>query len=370
MDRDDKVHRWSWPTLREERYEPNIKGYLRTLGGLAVILMIILALLWLIRLGYSLTWTGFGGYTTADGGYQPAKTLWDWMALLIIPAVLAVGGILFNRAERRAERRTASERTQDISLQSYFDVMTELIIDKSLGKSEENAEVRDIARARTLTVLRGLNGERKGMLLQFLYEANLISGEPIVVLGGADLKNIDLCGANLANIDLSRTDLEGARLDKTNLRNANFSEAILDKANLMLADISHANLSGAHITDAKLQGTNLEHSDLSQAWLWGSHTYDANMNMTNLHKAILNQARMLNTHLKKADLREAKLKETELYKADLREANLNGADLSKASLREVDLCGANLQNAKVTDEQLAKAKTLEGTTLPDGTQHE
>jgi hypothetical protein len=52
--------------------------------------------------GYALhwSWTGFN------------RTLWDWMQLLIIPAVLAIVGFLFNRAEHRSEQEAASNRQQ------------------------------------------------------------------------------------------------------------------------------------------------------------------------------------------------------------------------------------------------------------------
>jgi uncharacterized protein YjbI with pentapeptide repeats len=43
------------------------------------------------------------------------------------------------------------------------------------------------------------------------------------------------------------------------------------------------------------------------------------------------------------------------------EANLHRANLSRA-----DLGRANLTGAAVTDEQLARARSLEGTILPDG----
>ena len=50
--------------------------------------------------------------------------------------------------------------------------------------------------------------------------------------------------------------------------------------------------------------------------------------------------------------------------------SLSGAKLSGASLTEAGLQGGNLTDAIDTDEQLARAKTLEGATLPDGTVHE
>jgi uncharacterized protein YjbI with pentapeptide repeats len=53
---------------------------------------------------------------------------------------------------------------------------------------------------------------------------------------------------------------------------------------------------------------------------------------------------------------------TDLYEAKLRGANLRGANLGHAWLR-----GANLRRARhVTDEQLEKAETLAGATMPDG----
>jgi len=41
------------------------------------------------------------------------KTLWDWMALLIIPLFLAGGAFFLNLSERKAERRIADERRDE-----------------------------------------------------------------------------------------------------------------------------------------------------------------------------------------------------------------------------------------------------------------
>ena len=43
-------------------------------------------------------WIGFGE-SKVNKDVRPAKTLWDWLKLLIIPAVLAIGGYLFTRFE-------------------------------------------------------------------------------------------------------------------------------------------------------------------------------------------------------------------------------------------------------------------------------
>lgn len=78
-----------------------------------------------------------------------------------------------------------------------------LLPDNNLRESNKVSKVRTIARARTLTVLRSLDGERKGNVVQFLYESGLIadknvgapSKNPIVNLSGAKLEGADLKGA-------------------------------------------------------------------------------------------------------------------------------------------------------------------------------
>lgn len=92
--------------------------------------------------------------------------------------------------------------------------------------------------------------------------------------------------------------------------------------------------------------------------------------------------------LKNADLHAVDWSQADLCGADLRGANLSGANLSgaiffsiiyvprafggtivipnRADLSGANLRGANLRGAKVTDEQLAKAASLEGATMPDG----
>ena len=58
------------------------------LGLLVLVLAVVSILIWQ---GYSQNWTGFQAYIDSTGEYHPAKTLWDWIELLIIPVVLVVG---------------------------------------------------------------------------------------------------------------------------------------------------------------------------------------------------------------------------------------------------------------------------------------
>ena len=46
------------------------------------------------------------------------KPLWAWLQLLVVPAVLAVGGYLFIRSENRRAQELAERRAQDEALQA------------------------------------------------------------------------------------------------------------------------------------------------------------------------------------------------------------------------------------------------------------
>jgi hypothetical protein len=117
-----------------------------------------------------------------DEEVQPAKTLWDWLQLLIVPAILI--GVTFawsasqtrsnnKRDDRRiaADRAAAEEARQDATLQAYLDQMSGLMLNKKLLASKFDSPVRAVARTVTLTTLRRLDGERKGEVVRFLDEA-------------------------------------------------------------------------------------------------------------------------------------------------------------------------------------------------------
>src|SRR5215211_8056161 len=141
-------------------------------------------------------------------------TVRDWLELLIVPLVLVGIGLLFenqqaNRQqameeqqqaleERRAEaeRELADQRAQDEALQAYLSQMGSLLLEKDLRESEEDSEVRTLARARTLTVLGRLDPSRRSAVMEFLVEAELVQSvegsEPIIRLAGTDLSAASL----------------------------------------------------------------------------------------------------------------------------------------------------------------------------------
>jgi uncharacterized protein YjbI with pentapeptide repeats len=343
-----------WETLSRER--------VASLIGIGVALTVLIVLLAIG--GASLGWTGFG-----------EKKLWDWLQLLsalAIPVVIAVGTLWFTdqqndlqrdiEAQRaQAEQQLEEQRAQDEALQAYLDQMGQLLLEKNLRDSEEDSEVSTLARARTLTVLRRLDGTRKASVLQFLYESGLISAEdgPIVSLRG--------------------TDLSGANLREANLSGADLREANLSEANLRAANLSYANLGG----DVDLREPNPFSAylggdvDLSRANLKSAYLRRADLSDAELDKANLSEANLI-----KANLESATLDDTDLSDAYLQEANLGGAHLMGANLKGAELRGgvwdlggaelayADLTDAQVTEEQLAAAKSLKMATMPNGQKYE
>src|SRR6266702_2205819 len=328
-----RLRSW-WRQLRQQRV------------AIALTTVIIVITIVLIIIGYRFDWTGFNVYSIiwlpkATNGtslpitrfeeQQPAKTLWDWLQLLIAPGVISLAVAWFthtqqqrdrrleqlqhDRDQQLADQRAKSEREateqraqiereialdnqREVALQAYIDKMSELMLNENMRNPTES--VRMIARVRTMTILPRLDNHRKGSVLQFLHESGLIEkGKSIINLNGAHFGGALLWNADLWNADLG--------------------SAILSEARLTEANLSQSNLKGAHLLRTILRGANLSGADLSGAYLEG---------------------------------------------ADLREANLSGADLSAA-----DLNGANLCKAKITEEQLDKVYSLEGATMPDGSKH-
>jgi hypothetical protein len=265
------------------------------------------------------------------------KTLWDLLQLFIIPAFITGFALWFNRNESIRQEDISLDRQREEALQAYFSAMEYLLLDKQLRSSDVDSEVRAVARARTLATLYRLDGERKGQLLNFLYESNLINvGNSIIVLEGAALFQADLEEANL----------EGADLSGANLANAN-----LDEVNLKSADLSDSRLSGASLRFAKLSGADLSNARFGFADLWRADLSGVDLSNANFDSAIL--------------------WDVDLSDANLMDADFYGADLSRADLSGTNLSGTDFGDAQVTEEQLSEASLFsENTILPDGTRYD
>jgi hypothetical protein len=200
-------------------------------------------------------WTGLVKY---DNFHE--RTLWDWLDLLIVPAVLALGGYLFTRSEsqrarQNAERQlsldrdTAAQRRQDDMLQAYLDGMSKLLTDTDLPShsTQPSKNLCTVARARTLTVLERLDSDRKRSVLQFLFESGLIYKEHTL---------------------RHKSDVIGKRYNIVSLKQANLSVANPKEANLRTVDLRKADLREAKVHWAKLGGAKLDGAQLQGGLGW------------------------------------------------------------------------------------------------------
>ena len=176
------------------------RGWVIAIVFLAVLIVAGVVFMSITRWGWA--WTGVVGYKSPllldNQEYVPGKTVWDLLELLIVPAALVVIAWLFSNHEKKDDREIATDRQQEAALQAYYDKISELLLKENLRDAEEGEEVVSIARSRTLATLRSLDDVRKGMLIKFLREAQLINKDRIIILlKGADITNADLTGAHL-----------------------------------------------------------------------------------------------------------------------------------------------------------------------------
>ncbi|MBD2078471.1 pentapeptide repeat-containing protein [Leptolyngbya sp. FACHB-17] len=209
------------------------------------------------------------------------KTLWDIMQLLIVPTALLVGGYVLNEVAAERDRKNEDLRRKNDQtladlrykndqsltdlrykgevLKNYFEHMTTLLSDEGLAQSKKGSEVRSIANARTLSTLRELDEERKGILLKFLHEAQLIDSSSragkgsVLSLRRADLRSADLRFADLQNSSLKTAELSGANLSFSDLRGVDLRSTDLTNANLGYANLKNAKLDAKQLSDTQLR---------------------------------------------------------------------------------------------------------------------
>jgi len=315
-------------------------------------------------------------------GFQ-GKTLWDKLNLfgtLAIPIVVALatiafGIIQFNLANQQheADQKQALDQQQAAILQTYIDNIQDLLLNHDLLKSKPTDDVAILARARTLTALQGLDPGRKGSLVQFLYEAQLIGfqgdktdkfklHDKIIDLSLADLNYANISGANLSDFILNSANLPGA-----NLPGADFSYANLSHADLTSANLTNAILNGANLLGAGLTSADLSYAHLSGATLFGAGLNQANLSGANLSGANLLAAGLIGANLSGANLSGANLSDTGFLFADLRNANFSYAVFIDANLSYANLSHANLSHATfLTQHQLDQVSSCKGAILPKG----
>ena len=170
------------------------------------------------------------------------------------------------RAEKLSEekRKIADNEAKEDVLQTYFDRLSVLLIDKNLlallnksdsGKIQPEEQellnsALDVIRARTLSILRRFENdiERKSSVMYFLLETDIVGKSKFV--------------------DRSKLNLAFSKLNGANLAFANFAGTNLSFANLTGADLKEANLSGANLSGANFIGSDLKDIKWNSETIW------------------------------------------------------------------------------------------------------
>ena len=233
--------------------------------------LVVLITIWAIFPNESPQWTGFAAYDEVLLGPR-SKTLWDWLDLMIVPIIIAIGAWGLGEASKNSERSIEQERQRQETFNKYIEKISEYLLTKKLGSANKSQDVSKIARTLTRTTLRQLDTNRKAEVLQFIFELKLIDKSPIISLNGADLKSVNLKnaflsgaeirgayfqGSDFRNANLTNTNLCGSSLDKTDFRGAilegtDFSFCFIRNANLEGIDLTHANITGADFSSSNL----------------------------------------------------------------------------------------------------------------------
>lgn len=220
----------------------------------------------------SAEWMGFVTYDK-NTNEQDVKKLWDWLDLLIIPLSIAIIGWIYKENEKLRDSKKEFENKQNETLDSYFRVISDLIIKSHLLDNKLNSESKIIARTRTIVAIENLNSERKGQVLQFLHESNLINN--VIELLGANFKSSEVSGIVLRNTTIKgvyfcdskfiKSYLDNSDLTSCDFTNTDFSDSSMQNTNLSYTKLINCKLVNIDLTTVNFEGVDLTNADLSNS---------------------------------------------------------------------------------------------------------
>jgi uncharacterized protein YjbI with pentapeptide repeats len=286
----------SFPRLPPLRSDPK-----RQLSGLVLTAIVgavaIAGILWLVGAAYGAWWTGFNSYYAPDGHFYPAKSLWDWMQLCLVPASLAAASLAVTASLAHSTARQKRSDYREHALVRCVALVDDVVVKESFDHPSDPAaaDFEDpqigLVRAHILATLRVLDPSRKGRLIYFLHAANLLgygsNNPPRVTLPLADLRAMELADENLDGVWLEATNLQGANLRGAQLRDAQFDHADLSQASLAGADLIRTGFDRATLCWADLRGAKTEDPKTGDRTLWGS----ANLSHAKMDRALRDRLR-------------------------------------------------------------------------------
>jgi len=250
-------------------------GFVTDMPWLRGILPLLLLLLIIANVAIVSNWISNFKWS----GFQK-KSFWDWLQLLIVPLMLALGAFYLNSAADFRDSQIAQERKQQEILTDYFSKMQGLIVEtkkskQTPGSKESNSEerllleFRPTAKALTLSVLEQLDGKRKGKVITYLAESQLITVDNNKLYSQPE---INLYGANLAGMvlnDVDQVETVNKRRLGVAITGADMTDSTIKNVRLFVGSqlreskFIQANLTDVYFTNADMQGVQFIKSQMT-----------------------------------------------------------------------------------------------------------
>jgi hypothetical protein len=247
------------------------------------------------------------------------KTLWDWLSLLVVPAVLALGAIVIEERFREQQAEIEAARMRAAVTEEFVDKVAELVIHANLRGDQQDPNVvavKAVAQARANLALDQLDLIGKLRLVYFLHDLGLVQEGPGCKISGFEERKARVI--SLAGVDLATDPGPNGRFES-------HEDRYLGKSDDTWADLSRKCLNGADLKESDLQGARLSQ------WMPNANLFKANLRGASLRYSDLSGGFLRITNLRGADLRDANLSSADLIGADLSAANLAGADVARAN---------------------------------------
>lgn len=335
-------------------------------------------------------------------GFQN-KRGWDWLALLIVPVVLAVAVNFVQNDIAARQKASDLSKAQEQALLEYFKNVKDIVQKDIKGKdAKESNEMRSLSEENkklmasfTKAILSEINKDQKRQVIDFLYGQNLIRckdkcGTSIFKKNIENL--INLSEANFEEANLSRMKLPNLYLPNVNLNEADFTKSNLDGATFQGSSLNNTNFKLASYRDALFSSNsddNFYYSEHSASnnrinnFLKWIQSFFASKSMTNKNDYIsklqliqsyqslsrskeqepVNISDYNNNSKDDKKMYSGKNQEKDMYyQTNFSELKLENLYLGKANFKDVDLSGTSLKNSFLEDADLTGAK-LKNTNL-------
>ncbi len=228
----------------------------------------------------------------------------------------------------------------------FLNYMKEMgvLLKESKSLLTNNPLTHTIARFKTLTVLRQLDGLRQQHVIRFLYEARQLTNtneSNALDISTAELIDIHYDTSSWflrrGNISLAGVFLQNSTFREIILQQVNFSNATLHNVNFLTFGLSNVNFSTAHLVNVTFSPASLVHDNFSNARL-----KDVSFLNTTLHHAIFSNARLKDVSFLNATLLYANFANTILLCANFANARLTDGNFSNARLKDVNFSSTRL----------------------------